>query len=215
MKQPLWVTTLITILVIAGVGYGVLWPSPTMAPAPATEITRDSPPPVTQSTPTSSPTTTPSSLTAYKTIRATSIANVPARYNYTAEIPKTWEVEIIPEIEAVNLYDPAAEGTTALEKSQIFIRYFEASSFLTLTSVTVLDRQETTIQNRPAVRYTIEKKASEPNFAHQPAWRNQKHVVTDIRVDDKNTSLFYVVAKRPSLSEDVYTHFFNSITLPK
>ncbi len=147
----------------------------------------------------------------YKTIRTSELTRVPEQYNYSAEIPKNWEVEIIKEAEAINIYDPDAVGANNLEKSQIFIRFFRASSFLTLTKVNVLERQELTIAGRPAVRYIIEKKASVPDFPNQPSWRNQKHTVTDIRVSDTNPSVFYVVAQRPDLSDAIYAHFFSSI----
>jgi hypothetical protein len=160
------------------------------------------------------PTASPSPQTAqYKTIRAQDVADVPAQYRYSVAVPQSWEIEIVKQAEAINFYDPNAAGANNLEKSQIFIRYFTANQFLTLSTVDILERSEQTIHGRPAVRYVIQKKASVPNFANQPTWRNEKHVVTDIRVSDTNPSIFYVVAKNPDLSEEAYQHFFDSIKL--
>ncbi len=173
-----------------------------------------------QSTPRPSATTSaisaPSSPTpspVYQTIRASDIVSGPAAYNYSVEIPAGWKVEVVKETEALNIYNPLAPGTNNLEKSQIFIRYFKANSFLTLQTVNILERTEMTIQNRPAVRYLIEKKATVANFVNQPSWRSQKHIVTDIRGSDNNPSIFYVVAKRPDLDEQIYQHFFDSLDL--
>lgn len=181
-------------------------------PSPSATTPAQSLVPATTSPIASEPLVSPTIL--YKRIRAQDIANVPAQYNYSAEIPVNWQVEIVKEAEALNFYDPAAPGATNLDKSQLFIRYFSANSFLTLKTVDILDRQELTIQGRPAVRYMIQKKASVPAFAHQPEWRNEKHVVTDIRANDTNPSIFYVIAQRPGLSNEIYEHFLNSIELP-
>ncbi len=160
-----------------------------------------------------SPTSSTSPGITYKTIKASDIAAVPSQFNYRAEVPSSWQVEIVKEAETINIYDPAASGDSNLDKSQIFIRYFKANDFLTLNTVDILSRESLTIAGRPAIRYVIQKKTSVPNFANQPEWRNEKHTVTDIRVSDTNPSLFYVVAKRPDLQDEIYQHFFDSIKL--
>jgi murein DD-endopeptidase MepM/ murein hydrolase activator NlpD len=172
-----------------------------------------SPIPLTSILPSVSPSVSTMPAIKYQTIKASDIANVPSKYNYSIEVPESWQAEVVKEIEAVNLYDPHAEGTNNLEKSQVFIRYFEANSFLTLSTVDILERSEFTIQTRPAVRYVIQKKASTANFANQPSWRNQKHTVTDVRLTDTNPSIFYVVAQRPGLNNTVYNHLFDTIKL--
>lgn len=132
-------------------------------------------------------------------------------YNFSAEMPKGWEVEAIAGSEAINFYNPADTGNTNLDKSQIFIRTFRANDFLTLSTVNILKREESTINDRAAVRYEIEKKVGISNFPNQPAWRNDLHIVTDIRVSVTSPSLFYVVAKNPSVSEDEYQTFLSSM----
>ncbi|HSI20694.1 MAG TPA: hypothetical protein VLA04_03225 [Verrucomicrobiae bacterium] len=159
------------------------------------------------------PAVTPEPTPTYQTLKATDFLPVASVYNYQAQIPTGWKVDVQEENESVNIYDPAAEGINNLGKSQIFIRYFKASTFLTLSTVTIHERVETTASGRPAVRYVIEKKAGVPNFANQPSWRNEKHTVTDIRSTDNNPTYFYVVAKRPGLSEEIYSHFLQNIAL--
>lgn len=162
--------------------------------------------------PTQNPTATPqATATPFKTIKARDIANIPAAHRYSAEIPEDWQVEVVKENESLNLYHPKAAGDSNLEKSQVFIRSFRANSFLTLNTVAVLRRIELTINGRPTVQYTIEKKPEIPPFPLQPAWRNTKHVVTDIRSTDRNPAIFYVIARRPDLDEKLYTHILNSI----
>lgn len=142
-----------------------------------------------------------------KTVRVTSIPGAHSAFTFEAKIPTAWEAESIAGSNAINFYDPHAEGATNLEKSQVFIRSFEANSFLTLSTVTIHNRTETTVNNRPAVRYDIEKKSGVANFTNQPAWRNQRHIVTDVRVSDTTPSVFYVIAQRPDLSNQIYDQF--------
>ena len=100
-----------------------------------------------------------------------------------------------------------------LEKSQIFIRFFDATSFLTLSTVTIYNKENTTINDRPAVVYNIEKKSNIANFANQPLWRSQRHIVTDIRTTDLNLTTFYVIAKNPNLNQEIYDNFLNNLIL--
>lgn len=132
-------------------------------------------------------------------------------YKLSSAIPEKWKVEYIPEIESLNVYDPSLPGTS-LEQSQIFIRYFKANDFLTLQTVDILSREQSTIKEHPAVRYEIKKKASVANFPSQPQWRNEQHFVTDIRYSSANPTTFYVFAKNPLLANSEFEAFLNSIS---
>lgn len=146
-------------------------------------------------------------------IHTREIAGSARAFNFSFEIPAEWRVEAVEKIEAINIYDPRSEGASNLEKSQIFIRYFQASDFLTLSSVSVLSRESKTIIGRPAVDYLIEKKGDVADFSRQPSWRNRRHRVFDIRASDKNPSVFYVFGKRPELADEDFEKFLNSIKL--
>jgi murein DD-endopeptidase MepM/ murein hydrolase activator NlpD len=141
------------------------------------------------------------------------IAEASRAFDFSFEIPAGWQAEAIKEIEAINIYDPKGEGVNNLEKSQIFIRYFRASGFLTLSTVSILSREEKTVIGRPAVDYMIEKKSGAADFPHQPAWRNRRPRVLDIRASDNNPSVFYVFGKRPELADEKFEEFLDSIKL--
>lgn len=128
-------------------------------------------------------------------------------------IPATWEIEVIPELEAVNLYDPAAPGATPREQSQVFLRHFQADDFLTLSAVTIHERAPTTVAGRPAVTYVIEKKTGVPAFPDQPSWRNVLHRVTDVRLSDARPSEFLVIGQRPGLSDAVFDAILDSLRI--
>ncbi|MBI3261121.1 M23 family metallopeptidase [Candidatus Berkelbacteria bacterium] len=145
-----------------------------------------------------------------KTIKAQDISGVASAFSFSAEIPSSWQAQAVAATEAINLYDPSASGANELEKSQIFIRNFKADSFLTLSTVTIHSREDTTVNGRPAVRYGIEKKSTVAQFANQPSWRSERHIVTDVRVSDSNPSIFYVIAKRPDFDEALYRRFLES-----
>lgn len=140
-------------------------------------------------------------------LQAQSIDGVSKAFRWSAELPANWQAEWIPETEAINLYDPNAPGETTLEKSQVFIRSFEADEFLTLQTVQIHSREQLEVGGHPAVRYDIEKRPDVSDFANQPSWRNVRHTVTDVRVRDTNPSVFYVIAQRPDLADETYQQF--------
>lgn len=144
----------------------------------------------------------------YKKIYMSEVTNAASEFNFSVEVPQKWQAEATSSIEALSFFE---QGSSVLNNSQIFVRHFEANTFLTLTTVNILERQELIINGKPAVRYVIEKKASIANFSNQPSWRNEKHTVTDIRVSDASPSVFLVIAKNPKLDEATYQHFLNSI----
>lgn len=145
--------------------------------------------------------------------RAQDIPQAAPEFIFTAQIPQTWQTEAIDSVQAISLYDPTLSGNNSLEKSQIFIRFFTAADFLTLSTVTIHSRTPLTVAGRPAVRYDIAKKPNVADFPHQPSWRNERHEVTDVRVSNENPSVFYVIAKRPDLKPQIYESFLNSINV--
>lgn len=132
-------------------------------------------------------------------------------FTFSATLPGHWQAEFVPSIESINIFNPEAPGANNLEKSQIFIRYFVANSFLTLHSVDILKREPATIGSHDAVRYEIKKKESFANFTSQPSWRNQQHKLIDIRLEKKNPSTFFVFAYNPSLPDSTFNSFVQSI----
>ncbi|MBI4239797.1 peptidoglycan DD-metalloendopeptidase family protein [Candidatus Uhrbacteria bacterium] len=148
-----------------------------------------------------------SPLLEHKRVDASALSSV---YRFSLEIPDAWEIVWIPAIEAINIYDPAAPGTQ-LEKSQLFVRYFTADRFLTLSTVTVHSRKPLFVKGHTAMRYEISKKKSVPQFPHQPSWRNARHAVVDIRHSPARRSTFYVFAKNPTLAEDTFQKIMRSL----
>lgn len=127
------------------------------------------------------------------------------------QIPNTWDVEYIPSLDALNLYVTTGEGT-ARERSQILVRYFDASDFQTLSTVNVISTETTTVgaDAYDARRYEIIKKSGVADLADQPLWRNAQHVVTDFRAEEGFTR-FYVVASNPDLDATVYQHVLDTM----
>lgn len=144
-------------------------------------------------------------------VRAEEIEGVQPVYKFSSVMPQGWKAESIPGTQAINLYDPTSSEDSSLEQSQIFIRFFEASDFLTLSTVTIFNQRAFTLGGRPAVEYDIEKKSGVPRFPNQPSWRSTRHIVTDVRVSDSNPSIFYVIAKRPDLDDATYQKFLSEL----
>ncbi len=132
-------------------------------------------------------------------------------FNFKSNIPSSWKVENIPATDSINIYDPAHQADNSLDQSQIFIRHFKANSFLTLTTVDVISREEVVIKGRKAIRYEIEKKPGIANFTGQPLWRSSKHKLVDIRYADRSPSEFYVFSYNPLLSAEVFEKFISEL----
>lgn len=131
-------------------------------------------------------------------------------------IPAGWEVEYVPSLQALNLYTRRGNGT-ARERSQVFIRYFDASDFLTLSTVTIHSTEELHIGMEGtgayvARRYDIEKKFGVPDFVDQPSWRNMRHIVTDFR-DKEGKTRYYIFAANPELDPSIYEGVLKSIVI--
>lgn len=138
-------------------------------------------------------------------------SEIDAQFNFSARIPKNFDVEYVPESASINIFDPNSVEKTNLEKSVIFIRQFSANDFLTLQTVDVLHKEDTEKSGHPAVSYEIEKKSEVPNFPNQPTWRSEKHSLVDIRYSTLNPSVFYVFAYNPSFSKEAFDAFIDSI----
>jgi len=212
MKPRLY-AVLIAALVLIGLGAMLIGKKPAVAPtidntngtvAGANNNTNDK---VVNSN--SASDTADTATTTFST--ADLVARDPA-FDFSASIPGNWKVEYIAGSQAVNIYDPAADGDTNLARSKIFIKYFRAAGFLTLQTVNIKSRTESTINGRPAVTYVIEKKAGVADFPSQPSWRNIKHRVTDIRSTDASPTVFYVVAKAPDVDDATFDAFLRSLT---
>lgn len=131
----------------------------------------------------------------------------------TFDIPEGMDIEYIPSIESLNVFLEEGDGAPR-ERSQIFIRYFDASRFLTLQTVAIYETADLTVgqENYTARRYDIEKKPGVTDFPEQPSWRNERHIVTDTRKGEGFTR-YYVIAKHPELDTETYESFLDSITI--
>lgn len=197
--------TAITLVLIAILAVAiVLWQN-IRVPAPEPSTTNDG---------VSTQTDTPEeAVSATRTFTTGSVPDLAAAYDFAATIPTFWDAEAVTSIESLNLYDPAAPGDTNLDRSQIFIRHFVASDFLTLQTVTIRSRTEETVDGQAAVTYVIEKNAGVAPFPDQPAWRNVEHRVTDVRTTDDDVTTFLVIAKNPNLPDDTFEAFLRSLAL--
>ncbi len=156
--------------------------------------------------------TTPTIQTPPERLDFSTLDNARGTFRFSATIPAGWKATYIPDIQAINLYDANADQTAKpLASSQIFIRTFTAKTFLTLPTVDILSRATSTLNGHATVRYEISKKSSVADFPNQPAWRNQKHTVVDVRFTKNNPSIFYVFARNPELPAEDFEKFLNSL----
>ncbi len=132
-------------------------------------------------------------------------------FRFSGDVPSDWHVEYIPELTAINVFNPSLEASDTLERSQFFIRQFQANDFLTLSTVTIHAAIPIVVNGHAGVQYDIEKKPSVADFPGQPAWRSERHTVVDIRFAETNPSLFYVFGYSPDVDESIFEKFINSL----
>lgn len=188
-------------LIAALAFFGVGCVRPAVSPVPPVPVSPSATLPPRPSTP------------ALKEVNLSILPGAGPAFAVTLTVPVAWEAEVVPELEAINLYDSAAPGETSREKSQVFLRHFRADDFLTLSTVTIHERTPTTVAGRPAVTYAIEKKPGVPPFPGQPSWRNARHRVTDVRLRDASPSEFLVFAQNPVLADDHFLTVLSSLQL--
>lgn len=128
-------------------------------------------------------------------------------------IPEGWEVEYDNQARILNLFTLEGGGF-ARERSQILITYFDASQFLTLSTVTIHEVLDLQVGqgNYTAKRYDIEKRLGVTAFVGQPSWRNERHIAIDFR-DKEGYTRYYSIAKNPQLDEESFQRVLASIKI--
>ncbi len=144
-------------------------------------------------------------------VKSMDFSKINPEFLFSAEIPNEFEAEYIPQLKAINIYNPNLQGNNT-EKSQIYISFFKANRFLTLSTVEITQQDKVVVKGRDAILYEITKKPEVPDFAGQPSWRNLKHKAIDVRFTKNNPSLFYSSAYNPNFSEELFNNFINSLT---
>jgi len=144
-------------------------------------------------------------------INKVDFSKVNSTFRFSGKIPAEFEMEYIPSLKATSIYDPRLPGENIKEKSQIYITSFEANRFLTLSTVSITQQDETLVKGHDAVLYEIAKKPGVPDFPGQPSWRNFKHTALDIRFTKNSPSVFYSFAYNPTLSESIFNDFIDSL----
>src|SRR3990167_4593270 len=98
------------------------------------------------------------------TIKLVDFFEINPEFLFLAEIPKEFEAEYVPQLKAINIYNPLLQGNNNIEKSQVYISFFKASKFLTLNTVNITKQEKTIIHGKEAILYEITKKDGVPNF---------------------------------------------------
>lgn len=148
-------------------------------------------------------------------IKSVNFFEISPEFLFSAKILNEFEAEYTPDLKAINVYNPNAFGNNNTEKSQIYITYFKANRFLTLSTVKITQREAINIKGQEAVLYEITKKQEVSDFAGQPSWRNLKHKALDIRFSDDSPTYFYSFAYSPNFPEKTFNNFINSLIFKK
>lgn len=128
-------------------------------------------------------------------------------------IPEGWEVEYDDQARILNLFSLGGAGS-ARERSQVLLSYFDASQFLTLSTVTIHSVADARVGegNYIAKLYDIEKRAGTAAFQDQPAWREKRHIAIDFR-DKEGRTRYWSIAKNPQLDEETFQRVLDSVRI--
>lgn len=146
-----------------------------------------------------------------ESLKLVDFSEINSQFNFSAKIPSEFEAEYVTSLRAINVYNPNLPGSNNIEKSQLYITYFNANNFLTLNTVDIIGLEKMAPVGREAILYTITKKTSVSNFVGQPSWRNFTHKALDIRISENNPSIFYSFAYHPKFSKKRFNDFINSL----
>ncbi|MBM3206282.1 MAG: hypothetical protein FJZ43_01535 [Candidatus Staskawiczbacteria bacterium] len=144
-------------------------------------------------------------------VKQIDFAEVNPQFNFSAKIPIGFETEYLSSLRAINVYNPNLEGSSNIEKSQLYITFFKANNFLTLNTVDIIGVKKEKILEKDTVLYTISKKIKVPDFLGQPTWRNFTHKALDIRLSEESPSIFYSFAYSPQFSQKEFNNFIDSL----
>lgn len=131
--------------------------------------------------------------------KSVDFSKINPEFLFSAKIPKEFEAEYVDSLKAINVYNPILPGNSNIDKSQIYITFFQASKFLTLSTVVITRQDKLTINGHQAIFYEITKRKEFPDFFGQPSWRNSTHQALDVRLSQNNPTHFYSLAYNPSL----------------
>jgi len=128
-------------------------------------------------------------------------------------VPEGWEVEYDDSARILNVFTLSGEGSSR-ERSQIVFAYFDASQFLTLSTVTIHGTSDLVVgkENYTAKRYDIEKRPGAAGFQSQPSWRSGRHIAIDFR-DKEGRTRYWSIAKNPQLDEQTFQRVLDSIKI--
>lgn len=132
-------------------------------------------------------------------------------YKFSLLLPNDFKAEYVEEIESIAIFSSTNQS---IDDALLFIRYFDANDFLTLSTVVIHNQFRLNVADHDAREYEIEKKSSVNNFPHQPLWRNKQHTVTDIKAND-GYSRFYVIGQNPELDKKTVSYILESINIGK
>jgi len=147
----------------------------------------------------------------YKTIDQDSLNSGGNLFKFSITIIDSWDAELAQRGTTINVYNPAMVENNSLDSSQIFIDSFVANNLQVAEDINILSREEHEVTGLPAVTYVISKNGNEEAFTGDPAWRDEIHKITEVRLSQENPSRFYVFAKNPDLSEAEFKRFLDSL----
>src|SRR3989344_6186367 len=138
-------------------------------------------------------------------------SKINADFLFSATIDQKYRVQYLPELKAINIYNPNIKNQSNLENSVIYLSFFKADRFLTLNTVDISLAQETIVAGHDAVLYQITQKPSVNGFLGQPSWRKKTHKALDIRYLNEKPTYFYSFAYSPALSQTEFDSIIDSL----
>lgn len=146
------------------------------------------------------------------TFSTTDLPNADQEYDFSATIPNSWEVAYASATRAINIFDPLADGDSAITQSKIFIQFYQKTDFTPPTDTVVVSKTPMMIGKYSAMAYVLNKKAGVVTAGDLPTWHTAKHNQTDIQTGPDTHKLFFSFAQAPDVSDEVFTAVLQSLS---
>lgn len=144
---------------------------------------------------------------------AFSTADLPERdpaFSFTMNLPLSWRAEYSTDAKAINMYDKSVTGTS-LTTSQVFIRYYTASTMKKI--VAVANTNEETMLNATFTAQKYERPAVTSAIpSGYPTWWKEQHKALEVQTGSTAPYTYYTFDFHPTLSWADISSLVASIT---
>lgn len=143
-------------------------------------------------------------------------ADLPDRdphFNFTAEIPKAWQVDTAGAGQSLNFLDAKLTGSR-VDRSKVWVDFYTANGYQPLPVAVRPSVKTATVAKHAAETYVVPAGTAITSAAGKPSWWRNARTVTEIQATTDLPHIMYVFNFAPTMSESDQAAFLSSLDLP-